>query len=79
MRARVDPPSDSGPQAETPLESLESIVDALDEPAGRATFLRGLVLGALVGAAIAGSVVRARRSMRHPALPTIRSRPSRGS
>jgi hypothetical protein len=48
------------------------IAEALDDPAGRAKFTRGLMLGSLVGAALAGSVLRARRAARarsHPARP----------
>ena len=46
--------------------ALEAIADALDEPAGRARFMRGLTLGALVGAAVVGSILRARREARRP-------------
>ncbi len=45
---------------------FEAIADALDEPAGRARFMRGLTLGALVGAAVVGSILRARRPPRRP-------------
>jgi hypothetical protein len=44
--------------------AFESIAHALEEPAGRATFARGLVLGAIAGAALAGSILRARAARR---------------
>jgi hypothetical protein len=75
-----------------PLERLVSIVENASGDDVRATnFVRGLVLGALVGAAVAGSTIWQRRHMRSikpaslaPALPgtsqstTYESPPSRG-
>ncbi len=46
-----------------------------DEPARASTFARGLVLGALVGAAIAGSTIWQRRQ-RRTAPPEATRRPS---
>ncbi|HYM83561.1 MAG TPA: hypothetical protein VEY67_05380 [Candidatus Dormibacteraeota bacterium] len=60
--ARVDMPA-----------AFETIADALEEPAGRARFMRGLVLGSLVGAAIVGSLVRARHGRKRPAAAVERS------
>jgi hypothetical protein len=48
--------------------TVYSIAAALDEASGGSTFVRGLALGALVGAAIAGSLIRMRirRRRRRP-------------
>ncbi len=47
-----------------PLEALASVAAALDEPGGRATFVRGLTIGALAGAALVGAVLQLRRTTR---------------
>ncbi len=48
-----------------PLAGLADLAAALEDPASRpSTFLRGLALGALVGAAIAGSRLWRRRRRR---------------
>lgn len=44
---------------------IRSLIGELSE-AEKATFVRGITLGALVGAALAGSVLRARRARRRP-------------
>lgn len=44
----------------------------------RARFARGITLGALVGAALAGSVIRARRARRRPR-PVLRIDPAPGA
>ena len=46
-----------------------TIAEALDEPAGRVTFMRGLMFGTLVGAAVVGSLLRARQARRARGLP----------
>lgn len=51
------------------LEGFAAIAEALEEPAGRASFARGAMLGALVGAAIVGSVLRFRRERRSARQP----------
>lgn len=51
---------------------FDVIAEALDEPAGRARFMRGLMLGALVGAAVVGSVLRARQVRRPRPRPVQR-------
>jgi hypothetical protein len=70
--------------------ALESVIrgivggtDAGDRDERTSTFARGLALGALVGAAIAGSTIWQRRQARpadaaghHPALQTDRDRPA---
>lgn len=38
-------------------EALGGLAEALDEPAGRSRFLRGLAIGALIGAAIVGALL----------------------
>jgi hypothetical protein len=43
---------------------FEIVADALEDPAGRAVFVRGLMLGALAGAAVVGTVLRARTARR---------------
>jgi hypothetical protein len=58
----------SGRRAELPA-AFEAIADALDEPAGRVTFARGLMVGTLVGAAVVGSLLRARQARRPPVRP----------
>jgi hypothetical protein len=55
----------SGRGAELPA-AFEAIAEALDEPAGRVTFIRGLMVGTLVGAAVVGSLLRARQARRPP-------------
>ena len=48
-----------------PLQGLQDLSQALGgRPPRMSTFLRGLVLGAFVGAAIAGSAIWRRRSSR---------------
>ena len=56
-----------GPDGPGPLDGFAAIAEALEEPAGRATFARGAILGAMVGAAIVGSVLRFRRERRSSA------------
>jgi hypothetical protein len=51
---------------------FDVIAEALDEPAGRTRFMRGLMLGALVGAAVVGSVLRARQARRPRPRPVQR-------
>lgn len=51
---------------------FDVIAEALDEPGGRATFMRGLMLGAIVGAAVVGSVLRARQARRPRPRPVRR-------
>jgi hypothetical protein len=67
----------SGREAPTPAEALALVREALSsDESGRAagTFMRGLTLGALLGAAIAGSAFWQRRERRrHAALETTRS------
>jgi hypothetical protein len=58
-----------------PVETLIRAVAGGTDPADRdrraSTFTRGLALGALVGAAIAGSTIWQRRSGRRPTSPAI--------
>ncbi len=64
----------SGPLGRRPAAPFETIAEALEEPAGRAAFARGLMLGALVGAAVVGSVLRARAARRESrAVPVARN------
>lgn len=60
----------SGRDAPTPAEALALVREALSsDESGRAagTFMRGLTLGALLGAAIAGSAFWQRRERRRHA------------
>jgi hypothetical protein len=55
-----DPPADSA------LAGFASIAEALEAPEGRATFVRGLSIGALAGAALVGALFQLRRTRRPP-------------
>jgi hypothetical protein len=52
-------------EARTPFEV---VAEALEDPAGRATFVRGLMFGALAGAAVVGTLLRARAARRRRAI-----------
>lgn len=63
--------------SETPLERLiRSIDPADDDQAKVSTFARGLVIGALVGAAIAGSTIWQRRRQGAKPRPPAQDRPT---
>ena len=47
-----------------PLQGLQDLSQAVGRPPQMSTFLRGLVVGAFVGAAIAGSAIWRRRANR---------------
>jgi hypothetical protein len=49
--------SDRSQVAEEVVEALGGLAAALEEPAGRSRFLRGLAIGALIGAAIVGALL----------------------
>lgn len=53
--------SGTHPGPRTPPERLTELASLLDDEVTRATFLRGLAIGAMVGAAIAGTLLRGRR------------------
>jgi hypothetical protein len=53
-----------GDDRSEPLAALAAIAEALEQPAGRITFIRGLTVGALAGAALVGAVFQLRRSTR---------------
>lgn len=54
-----------------PLQGLKDLSDLLaDEQPKMGTFLRGLTIGALVGAAIAGSTIWQRRRRERAQLPS---------
>ena len=59
-------PADDGPIAyRSPIQGLADLAELLaGESAGSKRFLGGLALGALVGAAIAGSTIWQRRQLR---------------
>ena len=50
-----------GPLRRGPLQGLQDVADALSDEHNMSTFIRGLTVGALVGAALAGSRVWQRR------------------
>jgi len=54
--------SQPGPGAQP--ERVAELADLLDDEVTRATFMRGLAIGALVGAAIAGTLLQGRRRRR---------------
>jgi len=56
--------SGSRPGPGTPPERVAELADLLDDEVARATFMRGLAIGALVGAAIAGTILQGRRRRR---------------
>jgi hypothetical protein len=49
--------SDRSQVAEEVVEALGGLAAALEEPAGRSRFLRGLAIGALIGAAVVGALL----------------------
>lgn len=61
------------------VDALGGLAAALEEPAGRSRFLRGLAIGALLGAAAVGAILGmgARRS--HPPAGGRVDRPGRDS
>jgi hypothetical protein len=56
--------SGSPPGHRTEPEHMAELADLLDDDVARATFMRGLAIGALVGAAIAGTLLQGRRRRR---------------
>lgn len=50
---------------EAVVATLTEIARALEEPAGRSRFLRGLAIGALVGAAVVGGLLGMGSRRRH--------------
>lgn len=59
----------------TAPERLTELAELLDDEVTRATFGRGLAIGALVGAAVAGTLLRRRRRRRRRAREVARIEP----
>ena len=57
---------------ETVVATLTEVARALEEPAGRSRFLRGLAIGALVGAAVVGGLLGMGTRRRRDRPPTSR-------
>jgi hypothetical protein len=63
----VSPKSDRGTPAVDALAAVRDILAGDDDGRASSTFVRGLTLGALIGAAVAGSAIWGRRARRgHP-------------
>jgi hypothetical protein len=60
--------SDKNP-AESALDSVREVLSADERSGSGTTFMRGLTLGALLGAAIAGSALWQRRTRRKQVAP----------
>jgi hypothetical protein len=66
-RSGLDPESDRVPAIRGPVQGLADLAELFEDRPASATFIRGVVVGALVGAAIAGSAIWQRRRRRPPA------------
>ena len=63
--------------SDTPLERLIRAIDPADDDQAKvSTFARGLVIGAMVGAAIAGSTLWQRRRPGAKPRPSAQDRPT---
>ena len=60
----MSPRSDGGTSAGDALAAVRDILAGDDDGRASSTFVRGLTLGALIGAAVAGSAIWGRRARR---------------
>lgn len=67
-------------QADSVLDTVQEVLRGEEDAGSGATFMRGLTLGALLGAALAGSALWQRRvRSKRPVPPTTEDRPPDGS
>jgi hypothetical protein len=75
----VSPRSDRATPADEALAVVRDILAGDDDGRASSTFVRGLTLGALIGAAVAGSALWGRRARREQAREGGSPAPARGA
>ena len=71
--------SDGGTPAGDVLAAVRDILAGDDDGRASSTFVRGLTLGALIGAAVAGSAIWGRRARRGHPIDDGATTPARGT